>query len=103
MKHTFQIGQRNSFINEARNISCSANGNKPMRTCSSTSSYILVVNESGVVGRCVASFWPLSGAPDEISVRLRTATGAIHKLPLVSVEKATDSERKDFLRKTRKS
>ena len=63
---------------------------------------ILVAKESGVIGRCVASFWPLSGAPNEISVRLRTSTGAIHELPLFSVKKAGDKERDNFLRQFRK-
>jgi hypothetical protein len=63
---------------------------------------ILVAKESGVIGTCVASFWPLSGAPNEISVRLRTSTGAIYELPLFSVKRASDKERDNFLRQARK-
>jgi hypothetical protein len=62
---------------------------------------ILVAKESGVVGRCVASFWPLSGAPNEISVRMRTSTGAIYEVPLYSTKRASDKQRQDFLRQLR--
>lgn len=63
---------------------------------------IFVAKKNGVIGICVASYWPLSGAFNEISVRLRTSTGAIYDLPLILVKKATDKEREDFLRRTRK-
>jgi hypothetical protein len=51
---------------------------------------------------CVAFPWPLSGAFDEILVSLRTSTGAIFELPWILVRNATDMERDDFLRQTRK-
>jgi hypothetical protein len=63
---------------------------------------ILVAKESGFVGKCVSSFWPVSGEFNKISVNLRTSTDAIYKLPLSSVDTASNSERDDFLQQTRR-
>ena len=58
---------------------------------------ILVVTESGIVGRCVGTFWPASGKFGEITVDLRTPEGAVHKVPLISVREPSDGERRSFL------
>jgi len=58
---------------------------------------ILVVTESGIVGRCVGTFWPASGAFGEITVDLRTSDGAVHKVLLTSVREPSDGERSSFL------
>jgi hypothetical protein len=60
---------------------------------------IFEIKESGVIGKCVASYWPISGASNEISIKLKTLTGAIYEVPLFSVKRATDKQRRYFSRK----
>ena len=59
---------------------------------------IFEIKESGVIGKCVASYWPISGASNEISIKLKTSTGAIYKVPLFSAKKANEKKRREFLR-----
>ena len=63
--------------------------------------HIFKIKESGVMGKCVASYWPNSGAKNEISIKLKSSTGAIYELPLYSVKRASDKQRQDFLRQSR--
>ena len=63
---------------------------------------VLAAKENGVIGMCVAFFWPLSGAIDELTVSLRKSTGVIIKLPWSYCRNTTDVERDIFLRQTRK-
>jgi hypothetical protein len=62
--------------------------------------HIFEINESGVIGKCVASYWPNSGAVNEISIKLKTLTGAIYEVPLYSAKRANDKQRQDFLRQS---
>lgn len=61
---------------------------------------IFEIKESGVIGKCVASFWPISGALNEISIKLRTSVGAIYEVPLFLVKRVNDKQRREFLRKS---
>jgi hypothetical protein len=62
---------------------------------------IFEIKEGGIIGKCVASYWPNSGAINEISIKLKTSTGAIYEVPLYSVKRASDKQRRDFLRQSR--
>jgi hypothetical protein len=62
---------------------------------------IFEIKKSGVIGKCVASYWPISGASNGVSIKLKTLTGAIYEVPLFSVKRATDKQRQDFLRQSR--
>ena len=44
------------------------------------------IKKTGMAGKCVGLFWPLSGRPDEMSVTVKMPTDAIQVLPLNSVE-----------------
>ena len=56
---------------------------------------ILVVHESGVVGRCIGAFWPFSRFAG-FTVKLQTTNGGILELPLTSVRDATPQECTNF-------
>ena len=62
---------------------------------------IFMINKSGVTGKCVASFWPASGAENEILIKLKTTTGAICEVPLFSAKRASDKQQQDYIRESR--
>ena len=58
---------------------------------------IVSAADGQIIGKCVGTFWPFSGSLNQISLKLRTSTGAIHEVPFFSTKDATFDQRQEFL------